>query len=142
MDARESLLEANETAASLAGILYAKKSPEDLQHWIEDEIGNQSFIALVNLESNRGKNINLVSFTMKFVSAVALAYDATEEERVALESVAEKNALKFVRALDNIFQLTSWTMKETFRDQSFEGLGKALTIKVSVLDKGDYCGLK
>lgn len=142
MNARETLLQANEIAAGFAGLQYAKKSPEDLQHWIEDEIGNQSFIALVKLDSSRGLKKNFVVFNMKLVSAVALAYDSTEEERIELEAIAENNALKFVRALENIIDISGWTMKETFRDQSFEGLGKALTIKVSLLDKGDYCGLK
>tara|TARA_R110000824_G_scaffold42703_2_gene125443 strand:+ start:1012 stop:1563 length:552 start_codon:yes stop_codon:yes gene_type:complete len=140
----EYLLECLEIAAGAVGLEFAKKSPEDLQHWVEDDVGGNDFIALVSLSSAEGDTPQLERFTCSFVSSAALTYDPTPQQRLDTESKAGTQAKDFLYIVEKMPAVTlgTWNMTETFRDQSFEGIGKGITFTIQVLDKNDYCSIE
>jgi hypothetical protein len=140
---REYLLNSLGIAAASIGLEFAKKSPEDLQHWVEDLVGNKDFIALVALSSAEGDTPVLSRFSCSFVSSSSLNWDPTKEERDEAENKAERQAMQFLYVVKSIpaVQLDAWALSETFRHQSFNGIGKGLSFTIQLLDKNDYCAL-
>ena len=128
-------------AARCISMQYSEKTVQELQHWIEDEVGTSPFIALVNTEESRGSQKSLVEYTFSFVSAVSLEYDPTEQEKLDAERLADKKAKDFVYILEEAprIRVTAWDMNKTFRDQSFLGIGKGFTVSITALNETDYC---
>lgn len=141
MNAREYLIDMCDTVATSLSLQYAKKSPEMLQHWIEDDIGNQPFISMVRIVSN-GAEGSLITFNVDFVSVVTLGYDFTPEEREQAENDAETQAMNFIYVMKEQHAITvDWNLSEIFRHETFEGLGKAMSLTVTLLDSQNYCAL-
>ena len=130
--------------ASSMSVKFAKKSPEDLAHWIEDQVGSKPFIALIKLSSSEGLTPALTNFDFSFVSSVSLEYDPTDEEKIQAEQEAEEQAMSFLYLLKQTpgIKVSNWLLTETFRANSFNGIGKGLTLSVSVVDSNGYCDLE
>lgn len=139
LTARKYTLKIFNLIAESLHLKYSKKSPELLQHWIEDEIGSVPFIALVNMTST--VNGQFIVFNCRFVSSTTLEFDPTDEEKEEAEERAEAQAMSFVRMVEEVpaVELSNISVTETFRDQTFEGVGKGLSFDFSVLDVQNYC---
>ena len=70
-------------------------------------------------------------------------YDPTEDEKRDTEKRADKlvkNFKYFVDASPKI-DITSWNSDKVFRNDSYLGAGKGLTMTIEILDTSDYCNI-
>ena len=110
---------------------------------VEDEVGSKPFISMVNMSSKNGATARLIEFNMDFVTAVSLKFDPSDNDKRLADEEAETQAMNFINIMEGVpeLDLLNWSLSETFRDQTFLGIGKGLTLNISLLDKQNYCKL-
>ena len=98
---------------------------------------------MVNMSSKNGATARLIEFNMDFVTAVSLKFDPSDNDKRLADEEAETQAMNFINIMEGVpeLDLLNWSLSETFRDQTFLGIGKGLTLNISLLDKQNYCKL-
>ena len=142
MNSREYLLQLFSRAAFELSSVFAKKTIGAFQEWIENE--KLPAIGLLSMASSPGETKSLISFDLNFVIVAGANYDPTEEELIVCENDAEELTNSFRYLIDNspYINISQWNATETFRDDSYNGIGKGLSMTIQIRDSQDYCYLK
>jgi hypothetical protein len=86
---------------------------------------------------------NFITYDASFVFVANVERDPSSEEKQKAEIEADKLAKDFLWFVKRNVDVTvnGFTMSEFFRDNSYHGLGKGLSINLSIGDRSDYCDI-
>jgi hypothetical protein len=140
----EYILKLFEVSAEQLHIDYVKETPTRLQKWATKN--KPPFVGLIDLTSTGALNDvqnNLITFDVSFVFVVSNERDPSTESKNTAEKEASKLALTFLQFVKNNEDVTvnGFTMSEFFRDNSYIGTGKGLSINLTLGDKDSYCDI-
>jgi hypothetical protein len=144
MTSLEYILKLFEVSAKQLHIDYVKETPTRLQKWATKN--NPPFIALVSLNTTGSLNDaqnNLITFDLSFVVVANVERDPSTAEKQQSEIEANRIALRFLDLVkkNEDTQVNGFTMAEIFRDNSYLGTGKGMTLNITIGDRDDYCDL-
>ena len=144
MTSLEYILKLFEVSAKQLHIDYVKETPTRLQKWASKN--KPPFIALLDLNTTGALNDaqnNLITYDVSFVVVSDNKRDPSTEEKEEIEKEANRIALQFLYLVkqNQDTNVNGWTMSEFFRDGSYLGIGKGLTINITIGDQQDYCDL-
>ena len=144
MTSLEYILKLFEVSAKQLRIDYVKETPTRLQKWAMKN--KPPFVGLINLAETGGLNDaqrNLITYDASFVFVANLDRDPSSQDKQKAEIEADKLAKDFLWFVKRNVDVTvnGFTMSEFFRDNSYLGLGKGMTINVTLGDRSDYCDI-
>jgi len=140
----EYILKLFEVSAKQLHIDYVKETPTRLQKWASKN--KPPFVGLVSLSETGDLNDaqrNLITYDASFVFVANVERDPSAEQKQKAEIQADKLAKDFLWFVKRNVDVTvnGFTMSEFFRDGSYIGLGKGLTINLSIGDQNTYCDI-
>ena len=144
MTSLEFILELFKVSADQLNVEYVKETPTRLQQWATKH--KPPFVSLIDLSESGSVNNtqgNLITYDVAFVFVANLNKDPSTEQKIQSEIEADKLAKQFLWFVKRNIDTTvnSFTMSEFFRDKSYLGLGKGLSINLTVPDKDTYCDI-
>jgi hypothetical protein len=140
----EYILKLFEVSAKQLHIDYVKETPTRLQKWATNN--KPPFVALVNLSSTGALNDaqnNLITYDCSFVFVADNDRDPSTEDKNKAEKEASRLALNFLQFVkqNQDITLNGFTMSEFFRDGSYLGTGKGMSINLTIGDQDNYCDI-
>ena len=144
MTSLEYILKLFEVSAKQLHIDYVKETPTRLQEWAtKNKPPFASLISLNETEDTNDANNNLITYDVSFVFVADLKRDPSTEEKQKAEIEADKLAKQFLWFVKRNYdvKVNSFGMSEFFRDNSYLGLGKGLSINLTIGDRQDYCDI-
>ena len=144
MTSLEYILKLFEVSAKQLHIDYVKETPTRFQKWATKN--KPPFVGLLNLSSTGALNDvqnNFITYDVSFVFVVSNERDPSTEEKIKAEKEASKLALTFLQFVKNNQDITvnGFTMSEFFRDNSYLGTGKGMSINLTIGDRDNYCDI-
>ena len=144
MTSLEYILKLFEVSAKQLHIDYVKETPTRLQKWATKN--KPPYIALVSLNTTGSLNDaqnNLITFDLSFVVVANVERDPSTAQKQQSEIEANRIALRFLDLVkkNEDTQVNGFTMAEIFRDNSYLGTGKGMTMNITIGDRDDYCDL-
>lgn len=144
MTSLEYILRLFEVSADQLHIDYVKETPTRLQKWASKN--KPPFIALLDLNTTGNLNDaqnNLITFAASFVVVSDVERDPSTAQKQQSEIDANKIALRFLNLVkkNEDTQVNGFSMSDFFRDGSYLGIGKGMTLNITIGDKDDYCDL-
>ncbi len=144
MTSLEYILKLFEVSAKQLHIDYVKETPTRLQKWAKKN--KPPFASLISLNETgdtNDANNNLITYDVSFVFVADLKRDPSTEEKQKAEIEADKLAKQFLWFVKRNYdvKVNSFGMSEFFRDNSYLGLGKGLSINLTIGDRQDYCDI-
>ena len=144
MTSLEYILKLFEVSAKQLHIDYVKETPTRLQEWAtKNKPPFASLISLNETGDTNDANNNLITYDVSFVFVADLKRDPSTEEKQKAEIEADKLAKQFLWFVKRNYdvKVNSFGMSEFFRDNSYLGLGKGLSINLTIGDRQDYCDI-
>ena len=137
-------------ACDQLGCPYVKTTPERLQQWSIDE-NHKTFIALLGLTQNittsRSQN-NIVQHDVTLVGCVETTNVNPEDnlynnEVEYYQQQCDELIGRFIYLVEkntNVIELT-YTIEEAFKDPQYLGVGRGVTMSITMNDTLDVCDL-